>query len=369
MHDASHRNVTPAAELTWLLAGTAERRAQAADRIGELAGSVSYEAVAAEMDRHRARLILGGRDQALDDLAGPVGLHAMLFEALTQQAARTLEGAGIRALPLKGTALSLRAHGDPSLRISEDIDLLVDRDRLAPAIETLHELGYDYDPHEPRSAVHTVLRPEDPGLPRVEVHWRVHWYGDAFAGRLLDSSALDEDGIRVASPSAELVALMLFYAKDGFAGLRLPLDLGAYADRQRAELDAAEIADLITGDREIGSAVATAGVVARDVVGLDMPILQPPLSARQGRAARLANWSLQGDADQIAATVRLVDALLTPPGTRLRFARNRLRPFQGPGRNALYVSKTLLRWLPALSSTRAGRTPNPVPALRVGSER
>jgi hypothetical protein len=114
-------------------------------------------------------------------------------------------------------------------------------------------------------------------------------------------------------------------------------------------------------DPEVRAAVFAALAAARDIVGLDTAEL-PRLTPREDRATRLTNWSLSGDGDQLRATVRLVDALLAPDGSRGRFARMRLCPFEGLGANALYVSKTLLRWLPAFASTRGGRRAYELPA-------
>jgi hypothetical protein len=369
-----HATVTPAVELTWLLAGTAERRADAAARIEALGSRVQPDALAAEMDRQRSRLILGERARQLGitspafdaDLAAFrhwADLRAMLFEGLTRRAAQQLESDGIPALPLKGTALAASAHGEPSARTSGDIDLLVAREQLADAVAALAGLGYEPDPGEARSAVHVGLKPDDPTMPRIEVHWRVHWYGDAFAHRMLAESQIAPNGLRQATPTATLTALLLFYAKDGLAGLRLPIDITAFFERHRTLVTGTGVLAQADHDPEIYPALVTAASVARDVVGLDLGGSLPRLTGREDRAARLANWSLRGGADQTRATVRLVDALLAPRGTEVRFVRNRLRPFRNPAENAIYVSKTLLRWIPALASTRHRRRPQELPSL------
>jgi hypothetical protein len=369
-----HATVTPAAELTWRLAGTAERRAEAEGRIEALATMVRQDDLAAEMDRQRSRLILGERarrmgitsagfDADLEAFRHWADLRAMLFEGLTRRAAQQLEDAGIPALPLKGTTLADSAHGEPSARTSGDIDLLVARRQLADAVTALADLGYEPDPGEPRSAVHVVLKPADLTMPRIEVHWRVHWYGDSFAQRMLAESRIGPNGLREATPTSTLAALLLFYAKDGLAGLRLPIDIAGFLARHRTLISAADVLAEADHDPEIYSALVTAASVAQDVVGVDLGAPLPRLSAREDRAARLANWSLGGGADQTRATVRLVDALLAPEGTQVRFVKSRLRPFSTPVQNALYVTKTLLRWVPALASTSRGRRPHELPSL------
>ena len=71
-----------------------------------------------------------------------------------------------------------------------------------------------------------------PSLPRVELHWRVHWYERQLrrrrprAGRVKPAAASRSQ----MQPLDGLVALMLFYARDGFAGLRYPADAAAWWD-------------------------------------------------------------------------------------------------------------------------------------------
>jgi hypothetical protein len=377
MRRPPHPKVAPAAELMLLLAGTAERRAAMTSRIVALGRDLSPEVMTAEMDRQRSRLVLGERarqlgltssqfDAELAEVRQWAAMRAMLFDGLTLQAVTCLEGTGVPALPLKGTSLAASAHGDPSARTSEDIDLLVPERQLGDAVAALAALGYEPDPSDPRSAVHTVLRPADRAAPRLEIHWRVHWYGDRFAARMLAESRLGADGVREAPPAATLIALLLFYAKDGFTGLRLPIDIAGFADRHQGELTPSDVLGYAESDPEIQPAVAAALAVARELVGLDLGLPAPRLSARQERAARLANWPLEGGADQTRATVRLVDALLAPEGTGIRFARNRLRPFRRPWENLLYVVKTGVRWLPALASIRRGRRAHELPRSELG---
>lgn len=63
----------------------------------------------------------------------------------TDRILRILGEAGIRALVLKGCALSLQLYGDPSLRQSGDIDLLIEPGRLWEADEIILRLGYRRD--------------------------------------------------------------------------------------------------------------------------------------------------------------------------------------------------------------------------------
>ncbi len=49
---------------------------------------------------------------------------------------------GISFISLKGPLLSLRIYGDPSVRLSHDVDILIEDDRIEPAMKVLIENGY-----------------------------------------------------------------------------------------------------------------------------------------------------------------------------------------------------------------------------------
>jgi hypothetical protein len=87
-----------------------------------------------------------------------------------------LEGEGIRVIVIKGAAVGLSAYGDPSLRASSDIDLLVGREDLSRARRLLESHGYTcaYDVSIEHSLIGGghALELTDKRL-RVELHWRL----------------------------------------------------------------------------------------------------------------------------------------------------------------------------------------------------
>jgi len=221
-----------------LAAGTRARRATAEPRLRELLADVSWPALHDELARQRLVPLLGGRSLEATTGAPEAFARAVaeetraaraagdLGELITLRIAAALEAAGIANVPLKGPLLARALHGDTAMRSSRDIDLLVARADLGASVEALAPLGWHVDPEAAAPVLHVRLV-SDAGLPDVEVHWRVHWYESAFAARALARAAAGPDGVRRLRPEDELVALVLYHARDGFAGLRHAIDLTA----------------------------------------------------------------------------------------------------------------------------------------------
>jgi hypothetical protein len=55
---------------------------------------------------------------------------------------RAFESSGIPAYPFKGPALSVMLYGDPALRQSKDLDILIPKETLHRAIKVLDAQGY-----------------------------------------------------------------------------------------------------------------------------------------------------------------------------------------------------------------------------------
>lgn len=232
-------------------------------------------------------------------------------------------------LVLKGPLQARRLHGDVGYRMSNDVDLLVAKNHLGPAAVVLADFGYTLEPTPVRSHglpdIHTVLKTATGGLPRIDLHWRIHWYEDEFSWRLLVGSRM-EGAFRQPEPDDDLAALMLFYARDGFFGLRAPVDIAAWFGRY--PVDEGPVLErhwqTYPGLRRAftGAALAT-----ERAVGVPAGLLAPT-PRRGGRAPRLAanlaSWNQVGDLDQLRANVAVVDALLSPPRELHRFLRREL---------------------------------------------
>lgn len=323
----------PERQLALLLVGTRALRERNRARIDELAARADHDALAAFLCRSSMLSLVGGRlldagDGAPESFAGAVAQYGALARRqglgqalVTSCAARTLTEAGIRVLPLKGPLLAERIYGELEARVSTDIDLLVGRDDLPRAVEVLGRIGYS-SPFETgldrrKPEVHELLC-SAVGLPPIELHWRLHWYDERFGAELLRSAAPCADGHLRPPPAYELAALLLAYAREGFAGLRQLADITTWWDRFGDAVAPGELDVAVGGDPSIARPVATAAAIAQRLGGLPAErLFQPELRARASQtAARLANWPLRGSYPQIGVNVTLADWFLAAPGQR-----------------------------------------------------
>ena len=173
---------------------------------------------------------------------------------------------------------------------------------------------------------------QQPGLPVLELHWRVHWYEQLFSrDMLLRSSPGGPIGNR-AAPADELTGLLLFYARDGFVDLRLACDLGAWWDALGAQLPPGAVAEQITRYPALERVLVAAAEVSDRVVGVPRPALlgeAHELERRVRLATALANPDARGGRTQHQADALLIDLLLTPPGGRRESIRRQLRTPSG----------------------------------------
>jgi Uncharacterised nucleotidyltransferase len=335
----------PERDLLLLSAGTAARREQLRRRVGEPAmAAVDWGAFA---DTLRARRLLTTLGPRIVELAGDSAdpgfvaavqreleagrRQAALLQLVAQQASDVLAAAGIRSAPLKGPQLSEALHGDPGRRLSSDVDLLVSPEQLQAAVAAVRQLGYEEpeDPLEPSGLpqLHFALLHARGEMPPVELHWRIHWYEQGFAGeRLLPPSLEAQPGWRPERVD-ELIALLLFYARDGFLDLRIPTDLGAWWDAYGEEIDPAALRERLGAYPELAPAARAALRVSEAIVGLPAGrLLTGPLRSRERVAARLAYPNPRSSRAQLYADIGLIDGLLSPPGGMPAFVRRQVLP-------------------------------------------
>ena len=334
--------MTPIQELILLAAATRERRQAERERVTPLLRAVEWPELAQQLAHGRLLPTLGPRIASLAGDEAPAELHEAASAAVEacrrqdalllligQQVIEALRARGIAAAALKGPGLGEELHGEAGRRLSSDIDLLVPAAQLREAVAVAATLGYEQptDPVEEDGLPLLHFAMPHAELPAVELHWRIHWYEARFAGeRLLPPDGAD-DGWRP-EPVDRLVALLLYYARDGFTGMRQATDLAAWWDRFGAGLDDGELEARLAAYPQLRPAVSAAARVADRVVGLPSArLLNGARLGGRGRVAvALADPRPYATLQQLYAEIALIDGLLTPRGGFGAYLRRQIAP-------------------------------------------
>jgi Uncharacterised nucleotidyltransferase len=368
----AERHVGTRAErrLVLLLCGTRERRLATRDDAARLVTSADSDRLRQMLGHLRLTGLVGRRLLELG-----VGVDPRLEEEIERWTAQArdlgrthelttlaildgLERAGIRALALKGSVLAREVYGDVGMRSSGDIDILVAPARLAGALEVVRGMGWTRQTVASRTAPLPVLHETllHPTLPRVELHWRVHWYETLFATDAL--ARAHQPGPHeplVMAPADGLAALTLFYARDGFAGLRMPADTAAWWD---ARCDGVEIDRVVEETALRYPQLAAPLRLGTELLGamVGLPTHLQAASFRLRVAAELATPFEEVTAAEARAKVGLVDLLLAPRrGTRASLRRERQKIPAGVERRLTRhddLSAHRARWEHQLRMTR-----------------
>jgi hypothetical protein len=331
-------------ELARLSAATWARREAGAERLDRLAMTVDWSALTQLLLAGRVLTMLGPRilaiagGQASDEFQAELaaalerGRHQeVLLQLAGGMAMDALAAAGIRSAALKGPLLGEAIYGEPGRRPSSDVDLLVPAEDLHRAVEVARELGYEGPIDRPMAdglpLLHFSLAHKGGELPPLELHWRIHWYERRFAReRLLPPSPESPNDWRP-TPEDELAALLLYYARDGFTGLRQTCDLGAWWDRFGPELRDGALDETSATHPELAPALTTALARAQSTVGLPRSLSRHELRSRQRIAVQLATREpVFRSREQLFAEIGLIDGLLTPPRGLPAFVRRQVVP-------------------------------------------
>jgi Uncharacterised nucleotidyltransferase len=329
-----------------LSAGTAARRRAMREQAGRSIAELDWPQLTETLRSRKLLTVLGPRivelaeGRASEDFAAAVeeGIESgrrqgAFLQLISLRLIAALADADIRSAALKGPLLGEAIYGDPGRRLSSDIDLLVAPEQLQAAVEVMRGLGYGAptDHVEPGGLplLHFVLVHERGELPPVELHWRIHWYERSFAHERLLPPAVDPSGDWRPAPVGELTALLLFYARDGFVGLRLASDLSAWWDVYGAALQAGALDRLLRDYPALARVLPAAVVAAEQVVGLPAAEIVeelPKLDLRERVAVRLLNPNPDIGESQVYADMGLIDGLLMPKGGFGAFVRRQLLP-------------------------------------------
>jgi hypothetical protein len=364
----------PEHELVYLLAGCRARREALRPAARSRLAGLDYERFARTLAERRLLPLVGSRAVDAGDELVPESFRSavgaaravarargLAVEGATRRVVAALADNAIRALPLKGPLLAAEAHGDIGLRQTEDVDILVAREDLGPAVGVLRAAGFA-PPSDPLRAgglpdLHFELH--HPELPTVELHWRVHWHERVFSERLLARAVPEADGLLRAQADDLVASLLLFYARDGFHGVRMASDLAGWWDRHGDDLPGRFLEPHARRHPELAPSFSAAAIAAERVTGVPARGWLGAAAVggrRVAAAARLADWAQNGDRDQLAANISLAGALLGPRGSAPDFARRELSlPRAGPTANATHAGKLCARYAIALWRLRGGR--------------
>ena len=146
--------------------------------------------------------------------------------------------AGIRMISMKGPMLAMELYGDPSLRTSRDLDLMVDEEDLDRAGEILTAMGYEEEVH---SFTATPLRQKfyrlvehekhvvyNRGDICIELHWQTDYQREQSFPELWErreERQLMGRPVALLGPDDRYPALIIHAAEHGFLRLRWLLDL------------------------------------------------------------------------------------------------------------------------------------------------
>ena len=371
------------AELTMLLASTVGVREAERPRLVRLLRGMDTRSYTVLLAERGLLTLLGSRaielaPEAADDVLRSrvdaarreARLRALMLDTTLRRVAGALEDSGIPTLPLKGTTLADRVHGDPGLRPTTDVDVLVPRADIRSAVETLRALGYP-PPEDPMwtgglPEMHYTFTSDSPASPRVELHWRVHWSERGFSDELLRTAAEAPDGLRRADPVHEFALLLLIYARDGLYGPRLVSDIAAWWDRLGDRLAPGALDGIVARNPALRRSLVAALECLRRFVGVPArPVLTDAAADRSTRrAVALADPLIADEGADVFATVMAIDALLSMGREKVGFLQRYflqplpyVRSTRGlgqastavvAGRGALHAIGTLVKRLPRM---------------------
>lgn len=334
--------MTAEQELLLRSAATSARREAEREEIDAVITRIDWSDLGELLGLSRLLPTLGPRIVALAGERADPGFRAAAAEAVEavrrqdallllmgQRLEEALRARGIATAPLKGPALGEELYGEAGRRLSSDIDLLVPAERLGEAAEAAASLGYEEatDPVGENGLPLLHLAMPHPELPAVELHWRIHWYEERFAReRLLPPAG--SDGSWRPQPVDQLVALLLYYARDGFSGMRQACDLAAWWDRFGDRLAEGELEARLDAYPQLRPAVTAAARVADRMVGLPSERLLngSRLSGRGRVAIALADPRPYATTQQLYAEIALIDGLLTPWGGLRSYLHRQIAP-------------------------------------------
>ncbi len=174
----------------------------------------------------------------LEALAREVAASNALAARELTELLRLFDQAQIPAIPLKGMALAESLYGDLTLRVSDDIDILVPRATVGRAIAKISTIGYRAESAQwsERRLLSSFIeygfaRQDKAYGHELDLHWGVLWWRPLDKGAIEDlwSEARPTIVLGVPayalSPEWEFLFLAAHAARDGWIGLKWLADI------------------------------------------------------------------------------------------------------------------------------------------------
>lgn len=180
--------------------------------------------VYASLRKHAVNLFPDNVREKLKERSEQVRRQALLHAAELVRLIRKFAGHGIEVLPLKGMMLSLQLFGDPGMRHSRDMDLMVKLEDLDRSDRLLEAEGYrrifpgaGMTARQRRYLIsegcHYGYQHERLGL-HLELHWRCDLWTPELSEELWSGCRqVDWMGVRIKCPAED--ALLLFLCDHG----------------------------------------------------------------------------------------------------------------------------------------------------------
>lgn len=265
--------------------------------------------------------------------SGETKLQALRLAAEVGRLHKLLGQSGIVCIPLKGQLLSQQLYGDPAIRQSKDIDLLVSPRDLAQIHQLLLAEGYtlaeSYHDLTPAQADflltalhHHEYHHQEHGV-SLELHWRfAYWHEEQMQQFWATSTCAKFGGIAVRALSDDLQFLYLCDHGAIHKWFRLKW-LGDIAriiadDRVASWEQLVKLAEQLDLDRSLGQAALLVAVL----YGIELPA---PLQVLTQRASSrdLARDALE---QMLLSTAEVLSSSRRAEGLRMFFYMRRLRP-------------------------------------------
>ncbi len=136
-------------------------------------------------------------------------LRTKIYSRILREVLTTLTSAGVSQILVKGAALGESVYGDPALRHSHDIDILLEEGDLLRAASMLSPLGFTLSGKESGAGQDHVKLTHESGLP-LELHarlFRIPYYSPPLADMRARSQTQVVAGVstRVLSPADNLL--------------------------------------------------------------------------------------------------------------------------------------------------------------------